>query len=280
MTLNSYRSYQVFKYAVYALLTWNIFWFFSIEWSAASHRLGTGHLFSEIVDGFAATIDTAAWVILLLMFELETHVLEEKHFSRRVTASLHLLRAACYGFIIYAFFGYVARLHYVQDVQLLAGVGDLCTLVDLQWTYMQTREEYAALTSGNCASLAHSGPFYALSGLDVLIGQSDLREARRLAWVDVINSGVWLGVVALLEADVRLQEKNRLNGVVLQVSTVLKLVFYAILFCAAVYWGIKGTFVEFWDAFLWLVAFFFIEMNVVEWRQEDAASNDLADSLA
>ena len=25
---------------------------------------------------------------------------------------------------------------------------------------------------------------------------------------------------------------------------------------------------NFWDAFLWLVAFFFIEMNVVEWRQE------------
>jgi hypothetical protein len=37
---------------------------------------------------------------------------------------------------------------------------------------------------------------------------------------------------------------------------------------AAVYWGFEGDFVDFWDAFLWLVAFFFIELNVVEWRQE------------
>jgi hypothetical protein len=40
------------------------------------------------------------------------------------------------------------------------------------------------------------------------------------------------------------------------------------LFLAAVYWGFKGDFVDFWDAFLWLVAFVFIEMNVFNWRQE------------
>ena len=36
----------------------------------------------------------------------------------------------------------------------------------------------------------------------------------------------------------------------------------------AIYWGVKGDFVDFWDAFLWLVAFVFIELNVFEWRQE------------
>jgi hypothetical protein len=43
---------------------------------------------------------------------------------------------------------------------------------------------------------------------------------------------------------------------------------YATLLYAAIYWGIKGDFVDFWDAFLWLVAFVFIELNVFEWRQE------------
>jgi hypothetical protein len=41
----------------------------------------------------------------------------------------------------------------------------------------------------------------------------------------------------------------------------------------AVYWGFEGDFVDFWDAFLWLVAFFFIEMNVVEWRREEQAGD-------
>lgn len=36
------------------------------------------------------------------------------------------------------------------------------------------------------------------------------------------------------------------------------------LLLAAIYWGIKGDFVDFWDAFLWLVAFIFIELNVFE----------------
>ena len=36
---------------------------------------------------------------------------------------------------------------------------------------------------------------------------------------------------------------------------------------AAVYWGVKGDFVDFWDAMLWLIAFVFIELNVFEWRQ-------------
>ena len=95
-------------------------------------------------------------------------------------------------------------------------------------------------------------------------------EIRALAWVDVINAAVWLLVVLILELDVRLQEKNRLEGAVLKVSNFLKTVFYSILFVAAVYWGIKGDFVDFWDAFLWLVAFFFIEKNVVDWRHESA----------
>ena len=270
MTLNAYRSYQLFKFAIYALLASNIAWFLSIEWAASAHRFGDGLEISELIDAFASTIDTAAWVVLLLMFEVETHLLDEKHFTRRVTVSLHILRACCYGFIVYAFSGYVTRLLFVYSAEMLTDTEYLCTFADAQWSYMQTLDKYIALTADNCAQLGQAGGVFQLAGQDLLVGQVDLLETLRLAWVDVINSGVWLGVVSILEMDVRLQEKGRLQGAVLRVSTGLKLVFYATLFCAAVYWGIKGTFVEFWDAFLWLVAFFFIEMNVVEWRQENA----------
>jgi len=39
---------------------------------------------------------------------------------------------------------------------------------------------------------------------------------------------------------------------------------------AAVYWGIKGSCVDFWDAVLWLIVFVFIELNVFEWQQESS----------
>ena len=68
--------------------------------------------------------------------------------------------------------------------------------------------------------------------------------------------------------NVRLQERNLYKGFILRASNAAKFILYGILFLAAVYWGVYGDFVDFWDAFLWLLAFFFIELNVVEWRQE------------
>ena len=92
----------------------------------------------------------------------------------------------------------------------------------------------------------------------------------------MINSAVWLLVVLVLEIDVRLQERNRLEGVALRMSNLSKYILYSILLLAAIYWGIKGDFVDFWDAFLWLVAFVFIELNVFEWRQETEETQNIA----
>lgn len=47
-----------------------------------------------------------------------------------------------------------------------------------------------------------------------------------------------------------------------------KMCLYSTLFGAAVYWGFEGTFLDFWDAVLWLFAFFVIEGNVMSWRAE------------
>ena len=40
------------------------------------------------------------------------------------------------------------------------------------------------------------------------------------------------------------------------------------LLVCAIYWGYAGTFLDFWDAFLWLLAFALIELNVLEWQAE------------
>lgn len=268
MTINSNRIFQLFKYAVYALLAMNIYWFFIEEYAAAPLRFPGGVGLAHVRDAYAATIDTAAWVVLLLMFELETYVLEDHHYTRRVTVSLHLLRAACYVFIIYSFWGYLERLLFLFTATPLSGVTQLCDLVADNWTYAVDVDEYVPLTPENCVTLSSATEFIRYEGLTTVADPQRYVENIRLAWVDVINSAVWLGVVLLLEIDVRLQELGKLDGLALRVSTILKYVFYSTLLVAAVYWGVKGDFVDFWDAFLWLVAFFFIEMNVFEWRRE------------
>ena len=83
-----------------------------------------------------------------------------------------------------------------------------------------------------------------------------------------MNSVTWILVVLVLEADVRLQLRGAYAGQWLFASKVSKVGLYGILFAAAVYWGFEGDFLDFWDAFLWLFAFFFIEQNLFVWQQE------------
>lgn len=266
------KLFSLFKYTVYALLTLNVYLFFVEEWAAAAYRFEDGIAFVDLIEGFAATIDTAAWVILLLMFEVET-VMTDDRLGRRTVLFMHSLRALCYVIIVYAFYGYLSKLLFLFGATPLPDVQQLCSLAGGDWAYTVDLDEYVALTAANCGQFSSAATFLQLPGLEAAIDPAGLAAITRLAWVDVINSGVWLVVVFLLEADVRLQEKDRLNGWVLRTSTGAKYVVYSILLVAAIYWGVMGDFVDFWDAFLWLVAFFFIEMNVIEWRQEDIEEN-------
>lgn len=268
LTIDRYKIFQFFKYSVYLLLMLNVYLFFSEEWAAASHRFAGGMRAGDIIEGFAASIDTAAWVVLLLMFELQTAVLADDRISKRLTVTLHALRALCYIVIVYAFFGYLTKLLFLFGAAPLPAIADLCSLAGGQWAYAIDFDEYATITAANCAEFSTADTFYRLTGMNALVDPAGLSAIVRLAWVDVINSAVWLLVVLLLEIDVRLQEKDRLTGLALRLSTLGKYVLYSIIFVAAVYWGVAGDFVDFWDAFLWLVAFVFIEMNVFEWRME------------
>ncbi len=277
--MNRFTLFRLFKYTVYALLTLNIALFFAEEWAASAHRFSGGIAFSDIIEGFAATIDTAAWVVLLLVFELETYVLEDRHFTRKVSWTLQIVRALCYVIIVSAFFGYLAKLLFLLRAMPLAGVSDLCELAARGWVYAADLDEYVPILADNCTAITRAGEFMRLAGLTAVVDLDGYRDIVRLAWVDVINAGVWLGVVALLETDVQLQCRGRLQGLVLTFSNAAKYVLYSILLVAAVYWGVKGDFVDFWDAFLWLVAFVFIELNVLEWQHEERAARTAGNAV-
>jgi hypothetical protein len=267
LTIDCSKLFQTFKYVVYLFLAMNVYWFFAEEILAAKVQFPNGVGLKVMIEAYAATIDTAAWVVLLLMFELETYVLEDEQFTRPVTWSLHSLRAICYAFIVYAFYGYLVNLLALDGMTPIANVSDLCVLAG-QWSYSTTLDEYTAITAANCNSFSTAASFVRFDEMRAVVDLDGQKDIIALAWVDVINSGVWLLVVIVLEIDVRLQERNRYEGAILFASNAIKLVLYALLLLAAIFWGINGDFVDFWDAFLWLVAFVFIELNVFEWQKE------------
>jgi len=269
LTISRRTLFQLFKYAVYALLAMNIYWFFAEEFLAAKLQFPNGVGIADWIEAYSATIDTAAWVVLLLMFELETYVLEDRHFTKTVTRSLHGLRALCYAFIVYAFYGYIANLAFHYETSVLSGIVDVCSLPPESWSWAVTLDEYTQITAANCANFSNASVLHQFKDMQAIVDTQGLTDIRYLAWVDVINSAVWLLVVLLLEIDVRLQEHGMYEGLALTLSNAGKVVLYSLLLLAAIYWGLKGDFVDFWDALLWLVAFVFIELNVFEWRQEE-----------
>ena len=268
MKVSRATVFLIFKYAVYALLTLNVYLFGREEYLAAQLQFSDGITLINFIEAYAATIDTAAWVVLLLMFELETYVLEDRHFTPGVTRTLHGVRIFCYAFIVYAFYGYVVNVVFAYDVTALNNLKNVCALASEQWSYAVDLDEYAAITRDNCTTFTNNVPLIQFGKLPAVVDAPGLLDIQRLAWVDAINAIVWILVVILLEIDVRLQERGKFEGFALRASTAAKIVLYSILMIAAIYWGFKGDFVDFWDAFLWLLAFFFIEMNVVEWREE------------
>ncbi|RPE74826.1 hypothetical protein [Vulcaniibacterium tengchongense] len=94
-------------------------------------------------------------------------------------------------------------------------------------------------------------------------------------WLDFANETVWLGVVALLELEVRLPpQAQRLHRWRRRVAAVL----YAALVAFLLAWAIQGlvgaeplhALLDAWDALLWLVAFVAIELNVFRFGADDA----------
>lgn len=257
-----YRLFTIVKYITYALLCFNVYLFLEEELGSLEHTFTDGLALGQLIQVFAATIDTAAWVVLLLLFELETSLLDDSRIRGGVKFTIHWVRILCSLAIVWAFTGYWAEMTTLYHIAPLAG--DACELLGRGLSVLVDLDEYVALDAANCASLGSE--LYRLSGFNIIVDGSHLRDAQLLAWTDVINAGAWILVVVLLEVEVRLQLRRNLSAHVMNITRYIKFALYFTLFAAAAYWGLAGDFLDFWDAALWLFAFIFIELNVFEWQ--------------
>ncbi len=263
-----YWAYRAFKYAIYGLLVANIYFFFVEEHAASVEVFVGGVGWREISDAYSATIDTLAWVILLLLFELETSTIPDERLQGSLKWVLTGLRTVCFIVIALAFFGYWAKYALLSTVVTFSSA-DACELVNAGFSYVVSLNNYAPVDANSCLELRGQ----VLQRIDgtLILGTSEVIGAvTRLAIIDIVNAGTWLIVVAILEVEIYLQLSDRLTDRLVQWNTYIKTGLYSLLLFCAIYWGLLGDFLDFWDAFLWLGAFVFIEMNMFEWHQETA----------
>ncbi|KAB7647487.1 hypothetical protein [Polymorphobacter fuscus] len=80
-------------------------------------------------------------------------------------------------------------------------------------------------------------------------------------WIDIGNSIVWLAISAMIWLDVLVPV--HIDTAVHRRRTAIKRLLYSGTVLFAVLWGIEGALLDFYDAALWILCFFAIEMNLL-----------------
>lgn len=256
------------KYAVYLLLTVNFFVYALDDYHVYGASLSADTPISDIFLTFATTIDTAAWLGLVFLFELETYALSDASFEGGAPIFIHALRIICYVAIAYAAYGYTAETLENYDVVVLDDISNVCQVADKGIWLQVNSIDFEEITAENCSTLSDSSRFYRVAEDLSIVDEKTLPHIQWVGWVDVVNAYVWLIVVFLIEMEVWLQAQDRFFSRALPVVRTTSTFCYGILILNAIIWAFAGYDLYTWDSFLWIFGFWAIELNLAEWERD------------
>lgn len=93
---------------------------------------------------------------------------------------------------------------------------------------------------------------------------------REQEWLDAGNSWLWIGVVAVLELQVRAPQLVTRHR---RAFTAVSLTLYGALAVVALVWLIRGEWLDGYDALLWIAAFALIEMDLLQLSARGSTGN-------
>ena len=85
------RAYKALKYIVYALLSVNIALFLNEEMASSAHAAPSGMDLFTVIQLFSATLDTAAWVLLLLLLWTKILILLKQYGDYQSSISMKVV---------------------------------------------------------------------------------------------------------------------------------------------------------------------------------------------
>ena len=272
-----FSPFQIFKFSIFAILTVNLFVYLREDVTLYLY-LDPGASLGAVLETFAVTIDYVAWMILIVLFEFETSALAKGKMRGSRRYVLAWLTGACYLVLVYAAYGYTIGLYdYYQFAPMESGTA--CELVDDKYAYMSLQARPIELTAENCGDFSGK-PVYK-SPTDLLIASHpNLMAIQKLGWVDVANASAWLIVVLIFQIEISLQQADKFTKTWLSFCTTTKVFMYLILGANAVYWTIYSAFIDSWDAWLWLLAFVLIDLNLLGWEDSEETEPTAEPALA
>ncbi len=111
------------------------------------------------------------------------------------------------------------------------------------------------------------------------IVESVIPALLKLGWIDIFNSNAWLLVVLLFQIELSFEQAKKLTKRRLKIVMIWKAFAYLVLMVCAIYWTVFSAFIDSWDAWLWLLAFILIDLNMLgldESQNQKASDRALA----
>jgi len=257
--------FRILRYILYAVLLGNLVYYLWEDLIAFRYVDPNASL-AKVFEAFAVTIDYVAWMVLILLFELETDFIPEEKFKGALKWTFNGLLIACYVVLVYAFYGYYAALADFYKYEPFPPE-EVCSLVDENYAYVNMEVRPVQLTQENCGEFAQDQVYKHVED-KVIAAPAPLAASIKLSWIDVINAADWLLVVLFMEWEVMLRLRGTLSNRRLITFKTIKGALYLILLANAIYWNIYGAFIDYWDAYLWLFAFVLIDLNLFQWEDE------------
>jgi hypothetical protein len=260
LNLTKASAFRIFKVVIFWILMINLLYYLYEDVTAYLY-LASGSTLFDVFEAFAVTIDYVAWMVLIVLFEMETSAHAEERFTGARKWVIGGLTAACYLVLVYAAYGYVAALEDAFAYEPIE-TESACYFANTNFAYLTPEARPIELTHENCG--AFEGKKLFKSTTDNLIAtEANLLALQKLSWVDVFNASAWLVVVFLFQIEVMLEQAKKLTRHRLVMLLALKGAAYLVLLVCAIYWTAYSAFIDFWDAWLWLLAFILIDLNML-----------------
>lgn len=256
------------KWFVYGWLFINFLLYVQDDILAYHSSLPADASLADIILTFRTSIDVAAWLVLIVVFELETHALPDAAFTRWLDRVFTAIKGLCYTCIAYAAYGYFADTLDLYDLIPLGHIDDLCSVAGQGLFLQLDAADYSEISLASCAALNAGSEFFQIRGQTSIVSANELDSIRTMGWLDFGNAVVWIVVVILIDVEVHLQNADKFGSKRLSYARLFKMLGYGFLIGACLMWFFYGYALYTWDAFLWIFGFWAIELNLAEWEQE------------
>ena len=253
-------AFRLFKVIIFWVLMINLLYYLYEDVTAFLYLPPDASIL-DMAEAFAVSIDYVAWMVLIVLFEMETSALAKDRMTRMRKWVITGLTAVCYLVLVYAAYGYAVGLADSYNYEPIES-RPACYFANTHYAYISLQARPIELTHENCSEFAGKEIFKA-PGDNIIATEANLLALQKLGWVDVFNASAWLLVVLLFQIEVSLEQANKLTRRRLITVMVWKGAAYLALLCCAIYWTVFSAFIDSWDAWLWLLAFILIDLNML-----------------